>query len=84
MGRGSECDGVINEGTLSQLHLVFMRDAHTWTVRDANSRNGSRLDGARLEPGKPVPLSNGARIQAGQLALTFHTSAGLLKRLQEV
>ena len=83
LGRGAECDAIINDGTLSQVHLVFMRGTDgVWTVRDANSRNGSKLDAVKLEPGKPAALSNGARLVAAQVAFTFYNSTGMLARLK--
>jgi hypothetical protein len=83
LGRGAECDAIINDGTLSQVHLVFMRSADkVWTVRDANSRNGSKLDGVKLVPGKPGALANGSRLVAAQVAFTFYNSAGMLARLK--
>ena len=83
LGRGAECDAIINDGTLSQVHLVFMRSADKlWTVRDANSRNGSKLDGLKLEPGKPGTLVNGSKLIAAQVAFTFYNSTGMLARLK--
>ncbi len=83
LGRGAECDAIINDGTLSQVHLVFMRNTDaSWTVRDANSRNGSKLDAVKLEPGKPETLTNGSRLVAAQVAFTFYNSAGMLTRLK--
>lgn len=83
LGRGAECDASINDGTLSQLHLLFMRTpAGVWTVRDANSRNGSSVDGVKLEPGRPVELQSGSRIHAAQVQFTYYSPAGMLKRLK--
>lgn len=82
LGRGAECDAIINDGTLSQVHLVFMKGPEGWTVRDANSRNGSKLDALKLEPGKPSTLTNGARLVAAQVAFTFYNSAGMLAHLK--
>jgi len=83
LGRGPENDVVIDDATLSRVHLVLMRpDEGAWTVRDAGSSNGSRLDGRALEAGKPEPLPSGARIEAGSVHLTFLDSRGLLERLR--
>jgi pSer/pThr/pTyr-binding forkhead associated (FHA) protein len=82
LGRGSECDAVINDGTLSQIHLVFMKDEKGWTVRDAGSRNGSSVDGVKLQPGKPIPLKNGMRVLAAQVAFSFYDASGMLSRLK--
>jgi pSer/pThr/pTyr-binding forkhead associated (FHA) protein len=83
LGRGAECDASINDGTLSQLHLLFMRrPSGVCTVRDANSLNGSSVDGVKLEVGKPIELSSGSRIHAAQVQFTYYSPAGMLKRLK--
>jgi hypothetical protein len=91
LGRAPECEIVINDGTLSGVHLLFMRDAGPggsgaagWTVRDGGSRNGSWLDGVRLEAGQPHALVSGARLQAAQVRLTFYDPAGMFARLSSV
>lgn len=83
LGRGNECDAPINDGTLSQLHLVFMRSARgEWTVRDAGSKNGSWVDGKKLESGQPIALRDGTRIVAAQVAFTYYTPNGMLARIK--
>ncbi len=83
LGRGAECDALINDGTLSQVHLVFMRSPKgDWTVRDAGSRNGTRVDAVKLVAGQPVNLNNGSRLLAAQVSFTFYNSAGMLARLK--
>jgi hypothetical protein len=83
LGRGPECDAVINDGTLSQLHLVFMQTKEGgWTVRDAGSRNGSTLDDHRLDAGTPLPLKNGCKLTAAKVMFTYYGPAGMLQRLK--
>jgi hypothetical protein len=82
LGRGPNVDAMIAEGTLSQVHLLFMISPGGWTVRDANSRNGTWLDRQKLQPGQPAGLKNGSRIKAGQVALTWYTPQGLLNRIK--
>jgi hypothetical protein len=85
LGRAPECEIVINDGTLSGVHLLFMREsAGGWTVRDGGSRNGTWLDGVRLEPGQPRALVSGARLQAGQVGLTFYAPEEMIARLRSV
>lgn len=81
VGRDASCDIVIDDGTLSRVHLVFRKEGGRWTVRDAGSRNGSRVDGAPLR-GEAVPLSPGAAIEAGAVRLTFLDAAALYFRLR--
>lgn len=82
LGRAPSCDLQIEEGTISQLHLVFRRDGEAWTVRDVGSTNGSWLEGTRLEKDAPLPLADGARLQAAQVLFTFTSSRGLWRRLE--
>ena len=83
LGRGAECDASINDGTLSQLHLVFMRAPNgVWTVRDAGSKNGSWLDGRKLEAGRPQELREGNRVIAAQVAFTYYSPTGMLGRIK--
>jgi hypothetical protein len=82
LGRSPSCDLQIEEGTVSQVHLVFLRDGEGWTVRDSGSTNGSWLDGVRLEKDAPLRLNEGARLQAAQVLFTFASSVGLWRRLE--
>jgi hypothetical protein len=50
-------------------------------VKDAGSRNGSRLDGMPLAAA-PARLAPGAAIEAGAVRLTFLDAAGLYVRLR--
>jgi hypothetical protein len=84
LGRASENDLVVDDGTLSRSHLSFARDASgAWTVRDVGSSNGTRLEGAPLGQ-VPVRLETGARIEAGAVRLTFYDGGGLYLRLRDV
>lgn len=82
-GRSENCALHINDATLSQLHLVFMREAGgDWTVRDAGSTNGSWVNEVRLVRGEPVTLVSGARLQAGGVHLSYYSGPDLFSRLQ--
>ena len=83
LGRNPICDIVINDGTVSMLHLVFVRTEQGWTVQDSGSRNGSSLAGVPLESGKPKTLSSAARIMAGSVAFSFYEPKDMLWRLKQ-
>ncbi|MBV8551458.1 MAG: SpoIIE family protein phosphatase [Acidobacteriaceae bacterium] len=57
---------------LSREHLVFENTADGWMVRDAGSRNGTRLNGVRLTA--PARLAHGDRINAGYLTIRYSPS----------
>jgi len=82
LGRSASCDLVIEEGTVSQVHLVFRLAPDGWTVEDPGSTNGTWVDGVRLEKAVPQRLADGARLQAAQVLFTFASSSGLWRRLE--
>jgi len=83
LGRGPENDVVVDDATLSRVHLVLMRqEVGGWTVRDAGSSNGTRLEGRAIAAGRPEPLPSRARLEAGSVHLTFLDSGALLARLK--
>jgi hypothetical protein len=82
LGRDSACDIVVDDATLSRVHLVLRRDpVGRWTVRDAASRNGTKVDGAPVGEAS-VAVGPGSVIEAGAVRLTFHDAAGLYLRLK--
>jgi len=81
LGRGPDNDIVVDDATLSRVHLLFTQGDEGWTVRDAGSTNGTTVEGAKLGP-DPVPLVPGIRIQAGSVRLSFYDSGGLYLRLK--
>jgi hypothetical protein len=81
LGRGPDNDIVIDDATLSRLHLLFTREESGWSVRDAGSTNGTTVEGARLGP-DPVALQPGIRMVAGSVRLTYYDSGGLFLRLR--
>ncbi len=82
LGRSPSCDLQIEEGTVSQVHLVFRPAPDGWTVEDRGSTNGSWLDGVRLEKSVAHRLNEGARLQTAQVLFTVASSAGLWRRLE--
>jgi pSer/pThr/pTyr-binding forkhead associated (FHA) protein len=81
LGREAGNDLVVDDATLSRVHLVFRRDgAGRWSAQDAGSRNGTKVDGAPAAA--PLPLQQGSTIEAGAVRLTFYDAAGLYARLR--
>lgn len=81
LGRDPDNDVVIDDATLSRLHLVLRRDAAGgWTGQDCGSRNGTRIDGAPAR--LMLPLRQGSVVEAGAVRLTFYDAAGLWARVR--
>ncbi|HEY8208269.1 MAG TPA: FHA domain-containing protein [Myxococcaceae bacterium] len=83
---GRNGDGIlIKDSTVSDKHLVLQQVAGGgWTVSDAGSKNGTRVDGQPLAPEAPLELQSGAQIQMGAVKLTFLSAAGLFRRVTAV
>jgi hypothetical protein len=61
--------------SVSRRHLAIVAEGARFTVRDLGSKNGTRIDGTRLEPeGEPVELPDGARLDVGRLAFEFRVT----------
>jgi sigma-B regulation protein RsbU (phosphoserine phosphatase) len=59
---------------LSRQHLAITGQDGQWTVEDLGSKNGTLLNGARIE--KVMPFRPGDRVSAGHLTIEFY-DAGL-------
>jgi hypothetical protein len=62
MGRAPNNDLVIPDQRVSKFHAYFRQDGSDWSIVDANSRNGTSVDGAKLAPQAAVPVASGAEI----------------------
>jgi pSer/pThr/pTyr-binding forkhead associated (FHA) protein len=58
--------------SLSRYHANIYRDSSGVFIQDMESANGTFVDGIKLQPNQPVPLSGGEEIQIGVLRITFH------------
>lgn len=83
IGRGSGNDVVIDDATLSRIHLRLDRavTGGVWNVRDAGSSNGTKVNGRKIGTA-PVPLEDGTAIEAGTVRLTFYAAEGMWLRLR--
>jgi general secretion pathway protein A len=68
IGRGAECQVVIDNKFLSRRHAVITREAGVWMLRDLNSTNGTRVNGRRVNRWQ---LTDGDEIAIGKHRLVF-------------
>ena len=61
-----------SDQSLSREHLVFECTPDGWRVRDLVSRNGTQVNGTRLN--SATPLAHGDRIIAGRLSIRYDAS----------
>lgn len=65
VGRGAQCALRLSASYVSTQHALIRWDGRAWEVLDRGSRNGTQLNGATLEPGRPYRLLKGAVITFG-------------------
>lgn len=73
---GEHNDFCLNTAGISRRHLKLEKISGGIYVSDMNSTNGSFLNGERLEPDKPVPVSRGDEIVIGRCRYRFETENG--------
>ena len=71
VGRAPSNSLVLRDPGLSRTHLVVGVDQGRAMVSDAGSTNGSRIDGHRVAPEKPVELRAGQRLRAGATTIAL-------------
>jgi DNA-binding NtrC family response regulator len=64
LGRSPECDVVIEDGSVSRRHAL-LRLAPEPTIEDLDSRNGTAVDGRRIDSGLAVPIEVGTCLELG-------------------
>lgn len=92
VGRSPSAALRLDHRLVSADHALFTWVKGEWLLRDIGSRNGTWLDGARLQPGLPAPLRAGSRVgfgseqelwelaDAGAPGLALQRDGGALRR----
>ncbi|MBN1934666.1 MAG: FHA domain-containing protein [Anaerolineae bacterium] len=70
IGRAVECDIVITSKRVSREHARICRESWRVILQDADSTNGTFLNGERVL--QPIDLRDGDQIDIGGVILTFH------------
>src|SRR5258706_130990 len=71
VGRGSTSDIVLPDPSVSKSHAVFQLEAGRWYVKDNRARNGTQINGRRLDAGERVALATGAQLVFGGYGTYF-------------
>jgi hypothetical protein len=67
-GRGTGCDLVVRDTTVSREHAAFVLRGDVWWVLDLGSTNGTRVNGLRAAE---HPIVTGDRIELGDVVVEF-------------
>jgi hypothetical protein len=71
IGRSHDCDLVVLASSVSREHAELGRTDAGWRIRDLGSRNGTFVDGERVDTGAQVVLPARAQVKVGDVALWF-------------
>jgi Nif-specific regulatory protein len=69
IGRGLECVVVLEDPLCSRVHAIIRREDDRWVLSDADSRNGSFVNGQKVDD---ATLVDGCRIRVGSTEFCFH------------
>ena len=72
-GRHPESDIFLDDVTVSRRHVLFSRGEAGYSVRDANSLNGTYVNRERIDE---TPLQTGDEVQIGKFRLVYYFAAG--------
>ncbi len=72
IGRGADCTITVNDPLCSRVHAVLSREDDRWIIRDAESRNGTLVNGQKV---REASVGDGHTIRIGSTEFTFQTSA---------
>ena len=84
IGRLETSDIVLQDGTVSKLHAYFTLEKDGYHLNDAKSRNGTRLNDAKLEPGESRVVSYGDVIRVGLFSLRYVASETIYEAMQRI
>ena len=71
VGRAPNNDVVLQTTMASKFHAYFRQIGDQWSLCDANSSNGTYLNGVRLPPERSRPLKSGDQIAFSVERVTF-------------
>src|SRR3990172_4945048 len=71
IGRGTDCHISIPDPLSSREHAVVARNDDVWTICDAKSRNGTSVNGQKIDEAR---LADGNTIRIGGTEFQFHES----------
>ena len=79
IGRASECQVSLTSSTVSRHHAQILIAAGEVVLEDLGSKNGTLLNGSRIE--RTAPLRDGDEIRLGSIALTYRSHSRLRSTL---
>jgi hypothetical protein len=83
IGRVASNDIIIDDTGISRFHAWLQHERSGWLLCDADSKNGTQLDGEDVASGARVPLKDGSVITLGKAVLRFLLPATVVELLKQ-
>ena len=72
VGRAQSCDLRLTSSQVSKIHAYLRhRPGKGWVIKDGGSRNGTYLEGLKIEPQTDYPLAFGQQVRFGDVTGMF-------------
>ncbi len=84
VGRVDNNDVALDDKSVSRFHAYLQETKAGWVLVDADSKNGTFLDGRKLSKGEKAPLNDGAKIRFGEVEVDFLLPDSFLALLQQM
>jgi len=78
VGRSTSADLTVADRYLSRRHARFVHTAEGWVVEDLGSRNGTFLNGRRIDSSAPVTVGDVVSVSASILRILEHGTEAAL------
>jgi hypothetical protein len=76
IGRGAKSDVLIEDDSVSTTHAALEYNRDGWWLTDLGSANGTFVEGIRLAPDVPTPLTYGSTVSFGAVQTHFRPVVG--------
>lgn len=85
VGRVETNDVALDDASVSRFHAWLQLDERTqqWFLTDAESKNGTFLDGAQVPPKQRIGLRDGSKLKFGDVEVTFMLAPSLLAFVEQ-
>jgi len=86
VGRTENNDIVLMDNSVSRFHGYFLQDqkSQQWMLVDAESKNGTWVEGVKLSPNRPVPVPTRAKLRFGHVEVRYFTPDEFFAHLQQL
>ena len=78
IGRAPDATLRLDTHIVSTEHASIRWNGDQWELRDLGSTNGTLLDGVRVDPGEPMRIDVGSRIEFGDEGETWTVASACL------